>query len=147
MNTRHALRALPAVLIAATLFTAARAQANPSPPLAAQYASWAGGKSNAAALVDGLRNGTPITLSTTGADRSVSLAGFTPSARLTEEEVAAALGNARASLARLGIKRPTAEQIQAALIGGEVAVPAGGTRVVAGSLTNGGGATSVVATR
>ena len=100
--------------------------------LSSQYASWAGGKSNADAIVAGLRHGAPVTLVTSGPERTVSLAGFTPSGAMTYGEVRSALAAARETLGRMGITRPTAEQIQAALIGGDIAMPSGGTRQVVG---------------
>ena len=100
--------------------------------LSSRYAAWAGGKSNADALVTGLRSGSSITLVTTAPDRSVSLAGFTPSAPMSYDAVSGALSSAQQTLARAGITRPTAEQIQAALIGGEVNAANGVTRQLAG---------------
>jgi hypothetical protein len=100
--------------------------------LSGQYAAWAGGKSNADALIGGLRTGGAITLVTTAPDGSVSLAGFTPAAPMTPGEIRSALASAQQTLSRMGIARPTAEQIQAALIGGDIAVPGGATRQVAG---------------
>ena len=105
--------------------------ADASSTLSAQYASWAGGKANAEALVQGLRTGSSITLSTVRPDGTTSIAGFTPRA-LSHGEVANALERARDSLARLGIQKPTAEQIQAALIGGEVELRDGATTMVKG---------------
>ena len=142
-------RALAASL-AAALGIAANAMAAPVPPtegsrLSAQYSDWAGGKSNADSLVAGLRNGAPITIVTNGADRSVSIAGFTPSAPMSYGNVSAALSNAQRSLARLGIDKPTAEQIQAALIGGEVTTTSGATVAVKGSVAARG--TTPVASR
>ena len=130
-------RLLRAALCAA-LVAAAPAWAE-SPPgdfsrLSSQYAAWAGGKSNADAIVNGLRGGTSITLVTTAADRSVSLAGFTPRRTMGYADIRAALSSAQHSLSRLGIAHPTADQIQSALIGGEIALPNGTTRQVAGSL-------------
>ena len=76
-------RALAASLAASLAFTAAAMAANAPQTegsrLAARYSDWAGGQSNADALVTGLRSGSPVTLVTNGADRSVSLAGFSPS--------------------------------------------------------------------
>ena len=121
MNRTRAL----AASLAASLAFAAGAMAAPPPQtdasrIAVQYSEWAGGQSNAEALVSGLRSGSPVTLVTNGADRSVSLAGFTPSAPMSYGAVSNALANAQRSLSRVGISRPNAEQIQAALIGGEV---------------------------
>lgn len=133
-----AYRALAASL-AASLAVASGAMAATAPSseasrLTAQYSSWAGGQSNAESIVAGLRNGAPITIVTNGADRSVSIAGFTPSGPMSMANVNAALAGAQRSLARIGIANPTAEQIQAALIGGEIAVPSGATTVLRGSV-------------
>ena len=131
-------RALAASL-AASLAIAANAVAAPAPQtdasrLASQYSTWAGGQSNADALVAGLRNGAPVTLVTNGSDRSVSIAGFTPSGPMSYGAVGNALSNAQRSLTKLGIQNPTAEQIQAALIGGEVVSSNGKATPVRGSV-------------
>jgi hypothetical protein len=131
-------RALAASL-AASLAFAASAMAATLPPtdqnrLSSQYSDWAGGKSNADAIVAGLRNGAPITIVTNGPDRSVSIAGFTPTAPMSYGNVGTALLNAQRSLSRLGITKPTAEQIQAALIGGEITTSNGAVSVVKGSV-------------
>ncbi|MGZ5037322.1 MAG: hypothetical protein ACXWG1_13205 [Usitatibacter sp.] len=129
--------------IAATLAVAANAMAASAPAteatkLSSQYSDWAGGRSNAESLVAGLRNAAPITLVTSGPDHSASIAGFTPSAPLSYDAVKAALSNAQRSLARVGVSKPNAEQIQAALIGGEVKTARGGTAVVKGSIASRG---------
>ena len=132
-------RALAASLAAALSF-AASAMAATAPQhdavrLSSQYSSWAGGKSNAESLVAGLRSGGPVTLVTNGADRSVSIAGFTPTAPMSYPAVSSALSNAQRSLARLGISQPNAEQIQAALIGGDVTTSSGAVVAVRGSVS------------
>ena len=140
-------RVLLAVVIALIAAGTPLTAAGDTSRLASQYAAWAGGKTNADALVKGLRNGTSIMLSTTGPDRVVSLAGFTPPARLSDEQVAAALAEARASLRSIGIQRPSADQIQAALIGGEVRLANGSTRLVRGSAASSLQPAELVATR
>lgn len=100
--------------------------------LAERFAMFAGSKANADALVSGMRSGSSITLVTSGSDRQVSLAGFTPPAAMTDAQIQSALANAQRSLTRLGIQKPNAEQIQAALIGGEVTQPNGNVAVVQG---------------
>lgn len=138
-----------AAVFAAAMIASPKAHAAPArdaASLTSQYSSWAGGKSNADSLVRGLRNGSSVMLTTSGRDRT-SLAGFTPPARLSDEEIAEALSSARAALAAVGISRPTAEQIQAALIGGEVTLANGSTRVLRGSLDGASGGIDVVATR
>ena len=99
--------------------------------LSTQYATWAGGKSNSDALVAGLRAGTTVTMVTNG-NGSVSVAGFTPARPMTYGEIRSALASARKTLADAGIPNPTADQIQAALIGGEITTASGATRQVAG---------------
>jgi hypothetical protein len=101
--------------------------------LASQHSSWVGGKSNLDSLLTGLRNGSSVTLVTTG-NNTRSLAGFTPQARMSDEEIATALAEARGTLRSLGIRQPTADQIQAALIGGELILADGRTRLVQGSV-------------
>jgi hypothetical protein len=132
-----------AALAIAAPAMAATAPANDGARLAAQYSAWAGGRANAEALVSGMRNGSAITLVTGGADRNMSLAGFTPPGAMGYGNIEAALAGAQRSLARAGITRPTAEQIQAALIGGEIDAAKG--QVLRGTI--GARATPQVATR
>jgi hypothetical protein len=103
--------------------------------LSSRYSNWAGGKSNADSLVNGLQSGKTVMLVTQGPNNTRSLAGFTPPAPMSEEEVDAALSRARSTLNSLGVKQPSADQIQAALIGGEVELGNGRTKVVQGSVT------------
>ena len=102
--------------------------------LSTQYAGWAGGKSNADNLIGGMRSGSSITLVTTGTGRSASLAGFTPARAMTYGEIRAALSGAQQNLARMGVAHPSAEQIQAALIGGDVELASGSSRQLAGMI-------------
>jgi hypothetical protein len=132
-----------AISIAASLAVAAGAMAATVPAteatrLSARYTDWSGGRSNADSLVAGLRNAAPITLVTNGPDRSVSIAGFTPSAPMSYGAVASTLANAQRSLARVGIDKPNAEEIQAALIGGEVKTAKGAATLVKGSVVSRG---------
>jgi hypothetical protein len=120
----RASRALAAAMSALLAFaadaTAASAALSEATRLTSEYSEWAGGRSNADSLVAGLRNAAPITLVTNGPGRGASMAGFTPVAPMSYAAVSDALANARHSLALAGIARPNAEQIQAALTGGEV---------------------------
>ena len=132
-----------ASLFASLAFTAG-ALAATAPPidaasLSSRYSDWAGGKANADALVAGLTHGTSIAIATKGPDRSVSLAGFTPAKAMSYSAAESALAGARRRLAGLGIARPTAEQIQAALIGGDIVTPAGATVVIEGRVAASGG--------
>jgi hypothetical protein len=147
MNRTRAL----AASLAASLAFAAGAMAATAPQtdasrLAAQYSEWAGGQSNAESLIAGLRTGASVTLVTNGADRSVSIAGFTPTGPMSFGAVSGALSNAQRSLGKLGITRPNAEQIQAALIGGEVTTSSGSLVAIRGSV-NARGGTGPVASR
>ena len=139
MQYRLLAASLAASLVLASSAMAATAPANDTARIASQYSSWAGSQANAEALVNGLRNGTPVTLVTTGADRSMSLAGFTPAGSMSSGNVNNALLNAQRSLTRAGITNPTAEQIQAALIGGEVELPNGKIQAFRGSVAARGG--------
>lgn len=127
--------ALVAIALSAPAVAAVAPADDDARRLASQYASWAGGKSNADALVAGMQNGTTVMLMTRNSDNTRSLAGFTPQSKMTTEEIAAALARARSTLASMGVKQPSADQIQAALIGGEVALPGGRTRAVQGSVS------------
>ena len=120
----------------ATLATAALPAFAAVSDLSSQYANWAGGKSNADSLVNGLQSGKSVMLTTLNPNNTRSLAGFTPPAPMSPEEVSAALAKARSTLASLGIKQPSADQIQAALIGGEVELGNGRARMVQGSVTS-----------
>lgn len=134
-STRFYTPVILFIISVLALGVAGRAMASDnSGALAAQYSTWAGGKANADALVQGLRTGSSITISTIRNDGSTSIAGFTPRNALSQGEVSTALQRARASLSRLGIEKPSAEQIQAALIGGEVELRDGATTMVNGSV-------------
>jgi hypothetical protein len=137
MKAYRALTVSLATALAATSAMAATVPVTEATRLTSQYSEWAGGKSNADALIAGLRNGSPITIVTNGSDRSVSIAGFTPAASMSYGSVSSALSGAQRSLARIGINKPTAEQIQAALIGGEIALSNGSTTMVRGSVAAG----------
>jgi hypothetical protein len=139
VNYRMLAASLAASLAVAGSATAAATPANDTSRIASQYSSWAGSRANAEALVTGLHNGSAVTIVTTGADRSMSLAGFSPSSSMSYGNVNNALLNAQRSLARVGITRPTAEQIQAALIGGEIELPNGRTQALRGVVAARGG--------
>jgi hypothetical protein len=147
MTPRALAASLAAALAVAANAMAATAPASETTRLMTQYTDFVGGKANAEALVTGLRNGSPITIVTSGADHTVSIAGFTPSAPMSYSSVASALAGAQRSLARMGITRPTAEQIQAALIGGEVLLPSGATAQMRGAVAARGAPPSQVAGR
>jgi hypothetical protein len=114
--------------------------------LVGRYSDWAGGKANAQALVNGMRGGTTVMLRTSDSNGRASIAGFTPPGPMSEEEIATALASARAALAKAGVKHPSADQIQVALVGGEITSPRGASRVVQGSVAP-GPVSGVIATR
>lgn len=118
---------------ALTVSTRAMADADVS-RLAARYAAWAGSRSNADSIVNGLRHGDSITLVTVAPDNTRRLAGFTAQTQMSPPEISKALAQARRTLASLGIRKPHADQIQSSLIGGEVALPGGKTRLIQGSV-------------
>jgi hypothetical protein len=126
--------AAAAIALAALPALAAVGDAD-SRSLSSRYAAWAGGKSNAESIVNGLQSGKSVMLVTQGRDNTRSLAGFTPPAPMSAEEVDSALSRARSTLSSMGIRQPSADQIQAALIGGEVELGNGRTRMVQGSVT------------
>lgn len=120
-----------------TASTAAVASTSGSPQvsrLAADFGDFAGSDANAAALVTGLRNGTPITLAetavlttTTGNPPVTTATTVTTNTTITPPtghmgwgNVRHALTLARAQLAAQGISEPSAAQIQAALTGGSI---------------------------
>ncbi|HSN21780.1 MAG TPA: hypothetical protein VLS49_13960 [Usitatibacter sp.] len=145
MDPRKLAASLAASLLVASSAMAATRDAAPASRIASDFATWAGSRQNADALVAGLHHGTSIALATTAPDRSVSLAGFTPGSPMDYEQIRRTLASARAALARLGVRQPTAEQIQAALIGGEVEVAGGRTRNLPGSVAVLGGNPNVAA--
>ena len=131
-------RILAAVSLATAIAFSIPALADDTARIASQYAAWAGGKSNADSLVRGLRTGSSITLVTVSADRTRSVAGFTAQTQMSPEEISAALASAKSTLARMGVRQPSADQIQAALIGGEVTQPNGNVAAVQGQFAAGG---------
>ena len=143
MDYRKLAASLAASLAAASSAMAATAPAGDSSRIISQYSSWAGSRANSEALVNGLRHGTTITLVTTSPDRTVSLAGFTPAAALSESEITQALNSAQHTLHRLGVVHPTAEQIQAALIGGDITAGNGRTQVLPALVAVRGGSARV----
>lgn len=88
--------------------------------LASEFSGWAGSQDNAAALVDGLRSGQPITLAAPGAGgtATTTTTTFSPATRpMGYGNIRIALSLAQARLASQGITNPTPEQLQGALAG------------------------------
>ena len=96
-----------------------------------KFTRFAGSKSNAEALVNGLRNDQEVKL--TSAQGSAS---FTPKTdKMGLGNVNIALSLAKATLAEQGIRRPTPDQIKAALNGGTVTNSSGKQVTLTGILT------------
>ena len=88
--------------------------------LAGTFAEFAGSEENAYALVTGLRSGDEITI-TTESDGETSTATFSdPTGKSGYGNVFISLSLAQEQLAASGISQPTAEQIELALLGGEL---------------------------
>ena len=134
METLAMKRIAAAVFALAAIPAIAAISPDDSRRLSSKYTEWAGGKSNADNIVTGLQNGSSVMLMTQGPDNTRSLAGFTPPAAMSAEQVEEALAKARSTLASMGIRRPSADQIQAALVGGEVTLADGRTRPVQGAV-------------
>jgi hypothetical protein len=134
-------------LLAATVITAlvplASAQTTPTPPpapnagqtlvatkIASNFATLAGSPENALALVNALRNGTDVVLTTTvpppeGSTEppTTTTTTFTPpTGKMGWGNVKHSLALAQDALARAGVTNPTAEQLQTALMGGDIVV-------------------------
>jgi hypothetical protein len=116
--------------------------------LASTYSTFAGSDANSKALVDGLRNGTSITLKSSSTGGTTSATGgttgttggttgttsgsvtFTPkTSKLGFGNVNIALALAKAELTKMGITNPTPAQIEAALNGGTITTSKGSTKV------------------
>ena len=96
--------------------------------LSAEYRMLAGSDCNARSLVEGLRDGVPITLTCAAGNGGV--ASFLPlTGRMGYSNVAIALALARQQLAGQGIAEPSPHQLQAALVGGKIVSPLSGYAV------------------
>jgi len=97
-----------------------------------KFARFAGSKSNAESLVNGLRNDQEVKLTST----TQGSAAFTPKTdKMGVGNVNIALTLAKATLAEQGITRPTPQQIEAALNGGTITDRSGKQVVLTGILT------------
>ena len=92
--------------------------------------------SDSTAVVTGLRNGTPIALTTTtpaatpGAAPTVTTTVITPpTGQMGHGNVFTSLALAKQQLGQLGISQPTPQQLQAALTGGTVTTGTGTTQL------------------
>ncbi|MBI3919547.1 MAG: hypothetical protein HY322_21370 [Betaproteobacteria bacterium] len=108
--------------------------------IASEFSAFAGSDANAQSLVTGLRNGAPITLSSTsttsGGTASTTLLTFDPPTRpMGHGNVFISLALAKQQLAGYGISDPTPQEIQAALTGGTITTASGQTVSLQGVLT------------
>jgi hypothetical protein len=113
---------LAAALAAALLASGAASAAEPK-LISPDFVTFAGSSANADSLVGGLRSGSPITLSSTDSAGVTTTNTFSPATgSMGNGNVRIALLLAKQQLAGVGITQPTAQQIQASLIGGDVIV-------------------------
>ncbi|MGQ0523429.1 MAG: hypothetical protein ACT4P8_07205, partial [Betaproteobacteria bacterium] len=111
-----------------------RLETVPSPRLA-DFSGFAGSTTNSDALVSGLRNGTAVTLTSTDAKGTTTSTTFTPpTGKMGYGNVYTSLALAKQQLAGAGITDPTAQQLQAALMGGAVTNSTGQTTTMTGVL-------------
>jgi hypothetical protein len=118
-------------------------QAQVAARIAAQFRGMAGSDANALALVNGLRNGSDVTLTSTSTTTTngkpttttTTTTIDTPTKPMGWGNVRIALALAQAELQQAGITKPTAAQLQAALTGGTLKSPDGTTTQAQGVLT------------
>jgi hypothetical protein len=127
------------ISVLASIATQAVAQGERAEKIAASYASLAGSRDNAIALVEALRYGAPVKLAqpepTATRRVPVMIVLEPPTGEMQWTDVDTALGMAQEALARARIVQPTFEQLEAALLGGDVANEHGETFAFAGILT------------
>ncbi len=99
--------------------------------LAPQLVNFAGSTANFQNLVNGLAQGTPVTLVALTADGFQQTATFTPTSALAPVQIAQTLEQARQSLIARGVAAPTPEQIGVSLLGGRLTTPSGSSTVAA----------------
>ncbi|HEX6320442.1 MAG TPA: hypothetical protein VFZ84_16420, partial [Burkholderiales bacterium] len=139
---------LISLLAALSLGVAAFAQTPTSPAaqqvqlLAPQLLAFAGSGANFESLVNGLTQGTPVTLTAAGADGSVQTVTFVPGTTVSVLDAARLLESARQSLITRGIAAPDAQQLAIALMGGTLPTAIGATPVT-GVLTGSAGTTPI----
>jgi len=114
--------------------------------LAPQLVTFAGSPANFQNLVNGLAQGTPVTLVATTTDGLEHIATFTPAGKLTSVQIAQTLEQAREALITRGVAAPTPEQIGITLLGGTLPTPAGAATVTSILPANSAAATSSAST-
>ena len=113
--------------------TATRGETAVSGKISSDFKAFAGSTANADALVNGLRSGSPVTLTSTNPQGATSSTTFTaPTGKMGYGNVFISLSLAQQQLANAGITQPTAQQIQASLQGGTVTTASGQTVKLSG---------------
>lgn len=89
--------------------------------ISGSFTNFAGSPDNSAALTSGLRQGTPINLTSTAPDGTVTITSFTPATGpMGYGNVRISMALAQQQLATYGITNPTPEQLAASLNGGQI---------------------------
>src|SRR5882724_7645064 len=125
--------------------TANQGQTNVINKISGDFSSFLGSDSNA--VVTGLRNGTPITLTSTSSTASSTPGGLPvttttstviapPTGQMGFGNVYISLALAKQQLSTLGITQPTPEQLQAALTGGTITQTTGTGATATTTTTN-----------
>jgi len=114
--------------------TTSRGEGVVSSRISSDFSAFAGSSANADALVTGLRNGSSITLTSTGTGTPTSTTFTPPTGKMGYGNVYTSLALAKQQLAGAGITEPTAQQLQASLMGGTVTNSAGQTTTMTGVL-------------
>jgi hypothetical protein len=116
----------------------ATAQNDRAVKIAAHFETLAGSQDNALALVEALHHGVAVKLVASAASTERALPAVTtidpPSGQMEWADVERALAMAQAALHRANIKRPTSDQLEAALIGGVITNAQGQSLIMAGIL-------------
>src|SRR5678815_5649303 len=114
------------------ILAASHGETNVTGKISGTFNSFLG--SDSTAVVTGLRNGTPITLTTTtpaaspGAAPTMTTTLITPpTGKMGYGNVFTSLALAKQQLGQMGISQPTPEQLQAALTGGTITTGTGTT--------------------
>jgi len=121
--------------------TASQSQTNVTNKISGDFKSFLG--SDSPAVVTGLRNGTPITLTSTtpsstpgGLPATTTTAITPPTGHMGFGNVYISLALAKQQLSTLGITQPTPEQLQAALTGGTITQTTGTGATATTTTTN-----------
>lgn len=142
------MRTLFAFLVALSLATGARAQtftlaqAQQVANLAPQLVAFSGSTGNFESLISGLTAGTPVTLTTLGADGTMQIVTFLPGLAMSAADAARTLETARQSLIARGIATPNAQQLAIALMGGTL-TNGGSSAALPGILTGNANTTAI----